>query len=156
MKMFDRISFRRRKVDSNEEIQEIHDLIENVYESIDDQARASIVSFNKFLDDDQKSKSSDEIFQTILKIGHSICCGLFSRRNSFRRSKTRRNIFFQRTFNSKNRPNCTLKFSSRFFFTNNCNFDSPALSRSPKRRSIIYPCKTKSLEFIDRTEIREN
>ncbi|CAF1334325.1 unnamed protein product [Adineta steineri] len=65
---------RRRKPNSEEEINEIHDLILNVYESMDDQARAVILSLSKIVEDDDKSVTIEEKIKAIIAIGHSLCC----------------------------------------------------------------------------------
>ncbi|CAF1350605.1 unnamed protein product [Adineta steineri] len=65
---------RRRKPNSEEEINEIHDLILNVYESMDDQARAVILSLSKIVENDDKSVTIEEKIKAIIAIGHSLCC----------------------------------------------------------------------------------
>lgn len=67
---------RRRKPNSEEEINEIHDLILNVYESMDDQARAVLLSLSKIVHNADESIKIEEKIKAIIAIGHSLCCGI--------------------------------------------------------------------------------
>ncbi|UJR27297.1 hypothetical protein I4U23_008592 [Adineta vaga] len=73
---------RRRKPDSEEEINEIHDLILNVYESMDDQARADLLSLSKIVQDEDELLSIEQKIKAIVAIGHSLCCGHMQVKNS--------------------------------------------------------------------------
>ncbi|CAF2094494.1 unnamed protein product [Rotaria magnacalcarata] len=73
---------RRRKPNSEEEINEIHDLILNVYESMDDQARAVVLSLSKIVHDEDESVTIEEKIKAIVAIGHSLCCGPMQIKNS--------------------------------------------------------------------------
>jgi hypothetical protein len=66
---------RRRKPNSNEEIQEIHDIILNVYESMDDQAHATLMSLLTIVQDENDIITIDDQIQAIIDIGHTLCCG---------------------------------------------------------------------------------
>ncbi|CAF0917907.1 unnamed protein product [Rotaria sordida] len=67
---------RRRKPNSEEEINEIHDLTINVYESMDDQARAILLSLSKIIQDEDESVTIEEKIKAIVAIGHTLCCGI--------------------------------------------------------------------------------
>ncbi len=69
---------RRRKPNSEEEINETHDLILNIYESMDDQARAFILSLSKIVQDEDESVTPEEKIKAIVAIGHSLCCGTYN------------------------------------------------------------------------------
>ncbi|CAF4474902.1 unnamed protein product [Rotaria socialis] len=73
---------RRRKPNSEEEINEIHDLILNVYESMDDQARAVVLSLSKIVHDEDESVTIEEKLKAIVAIGHSLCCGPMQIKNA--------------------------------------------------------------------------
>ncbi|CAF3629441.1 unnamed protein product [Rotaria socialis] len=73
---------RRRKPNSEEEINEIHDLILNVYESMDDQARAVVLSLSKVVHDEDESVTIEEKLKAIVAIGHSLCCGPMQIKNA--------------------------------------------------------------------------
>ena len=72
------LRLRRRKPNSEEEINEIHDLIINVYESMDDQARAVLLSLSKIVQDEDQSTTIEDQIKAILAIGHSLSCGIYS------------------------------------------------------------------------------
>ena len=71
------IRLRRRSVNSEEEISEIHDLIVNVYESMDDQARAVLLSLSKIVQGDEGSLAIEDKIKAIVAMGHSLCCSMF-------------------------------------------------------------------------------
>lgn len=71
---FEWLRLRRRKPDSEEEIDEIRDLIFNVYESMDDQARAVLLSLSKIVHSDDASSAIEEKIYAIIAMGHSLCC----------------------------------------------------------------------------------
>ena len=54
---------------------EIHDLILNVYESMDDQSRAVLLALSRLVQDEDKSITLQEKVQAIRSIGHTLCCG---------------------------------------------------------------------------------
>ncbi|CAF1517841.1 unnamed protein product [Adineta ricciae] len=70
---FEWFHLRQRKPNSEEEINEIHDLILNVYESMDDQARAVLLSLSKIVQDEDGQFTLDEKIQAIVTMGHSLC-----------------------------------------------------------------------------------
>lgn len=70
---------RRRRPNSDEEIDEIHDLILNVYEAMDDQARAVLLSLSKVVQDEDESIAIEEKIRAIIGIGHTLCCGTYLR-----------------------------------------------------------------------------
>lgn len=71
------LRLRRRKPNCEEEINEIHDLILNVYESIDDQARAILLSLSKIIQDEDQSITLDDKIKALLAIGHSLSSGIY-------------------------------------------------------------------------------
>ncbi|CAF0856628.1 unnamed protein product [Rotaria sordida] len=73
---------RRRKPNSEEEINEIHDLTINVYESMDDQARAILLSLSKIIQDEDESVTIEEKIKAIVAIGHTLCCAHMQVKNS--------------------------------------------------------------------------
>lgn len=48
----------------------------NVYESMDDQARAVLLSLSKIAQDEDESVTIEEKIKAIVAMGHSICCGI--------------------------------------------------------------------------------
>ncbi|CAF0748361.1 unnamed protein product [Didymodactylos carnosus] len=68
-----KLHFKRRKADTAEEIAEIYELIENVYEAMDDQARAILLSLSKVVQDEEESVTTEQKLKAIISIGHSLC-----------------------------------------------------------------------------------
>ncbi|CAF0757290.1 unnamed protein product [Adineta ricciae] len=81
---FEWFDLRRRKPNSEEEINEIHDLILNVYESMDDQARAVLLSLSKIIQDEDGQFTLEEKIQAIVTMGHSLCCAHTQVKNSMK------------------------------------------------------------------------
>ncbi len=50
----------------------------NVYESMDDQARALLLSLSKVVQDEDESVAIEEKVKAIVAIGHSLCCGMYN------------------------------------------------------------------------------
>jgi hypothetical protein len=66
-----------KKLNSEAEINEIHDLILNVYESMDDQARAVLLSLSRIVQDEDESVTIEEKIKAMVTIDHSLCCGIY-------------------------------------------------------------------------------
>jgi len=69
------MNFHRRKSTRENDLNEIHQLISNVYESIDDQARAVLLIHSRILQDEDKTITIDEKVRALLNIGHTLCFG---------------------------------------------------------------------------------